>query len=198
MRVAMSRPRLLVISGSSGVGKSTISAKTASSLRFSKVASTDTIREALRTQFDAEQEPALHRSSFEPAGGGTIEDWHETVEVLSNAVQAVVNRAASKRSNLLLEGVHIIPSRAVLDGWRESGGIASGVLLHVGEADTHRRFISMRERHNERGLGHYLGNLGRIREIQEEMLSNAYESGWLVLDASKYDPIEEIADSLID
>ena len=194
----MSRPRLLVVAGSSGVGKSTISARAASSLGFSKVASTDTIREALRTQFDAEQEPALHRSSFEPAGGGVVEDWHDTVEVLSDAVQAVVDRAASKRSDLLLEGVHIIPSSAVLDSWKESGGVATGVLLHVGDEETHRRFISMRERHNERGMGHYLDNLGRIRVIQDEMLGNAQESGWLVLDASEDDPLIEIADSLRD
>ena len=194
----MSRPRLLVVAGSSGVGKSTISARAASSLGFSKVASTDTIREALRTQFDAEQEPALHRSSFEPAGGGVVEDWHDTVEVLSDAVQAVVDRAASKRSDLLLEGVHIIPSSTVLDSWKESGGVATGVLLHVGDEETHRRFIRMRERHNERGMGHYLDNLGRIRVIQDEMLGNAQESGWLVLDASEDDPLIEIADSLRD
>ncbi len=194
----MSRPRLLVVSGSSGVGKSTISARAASSLGFSKVASTDTIRETLRTQYDAEQEPALHRSSFEPAGGGAVEDWHDTVEVLSDAVEAVIERAVSKRSDLLLEGVHIIPSSPVLDGWRESGGVATGVLLHVDDEDTHRRFISTRERHNERGLGHYLGNLNRIRAIQDEMISNASESGWLVLDASRADPIGEIADSLQD
>ena len=194
----MSRPRLLVVSGSSGVGKSTISARAASSLGFSKVASTDTIRETLRTQFDAEQEPALHRSSFEPAGGGAVEDWHDTVEVLSDAVEAVIERAVSKRSDLLLEGVHIIPSSPVLDGWRESGGVATGVLLHVDDEDAHRRFISTRERHNERGLGHYLGNLNRIRAIQDEMISNASESGWLVLDASRADPIGEIADSLQD
>ena len=194
----MSRPRLLVVSGSSGVGKSTISARAASSLGFSKVASTDTIRETLRTQFDAEQEPALHRSSFEPAGGGAVEDWHDTVEVLSDAVQAVIDRAVSKRSDLLLEGVHIIPSSPVLDGWRESGGVATGVLLHVADEAPPRRFISTRERHNERGLGHYLGNLNRIRAIQDEMISNASESGWLVLDASRADPIDEIADSLLD
>ncbi|SVB77163.1 uncharacterized protein METZ01_LOCUS230017, partial [marine metagenome] len=82
----MSRPRLLIIAGSSGVGKSTISARAASSLGFSKSASTDTIREALRTQFDAEQVPALHRSSFESAGNGAVEDWHATVAVLSEAI----------------------------------------------------------------------------------------------------------------
>ena len=191
----MSRPRLLVITGSSGVGKSTISARVSSSLGFSKSASTDTIREALRTQFSSEQAPALHRSSFEPAGSGVIEDWHETVVVLSEAIRAVVNRAISKRSDLLLEGVHIIPGIGILEGWRESGGIASGVLLHVEDEDTHRQFIRMREKHNDRGLDHYLNNLDRIRAIQEEMLEKADESGWLVLDTSIGDPVRKIGDS---
>ena len=191
----MSRPRLLVITGSSGVGKSTISARVSSSLGFSKSASTDTIREALRTQFSSEQAPALHRSSFEPAGSGVIEDWHETVVVLSEAIRAVVNRAISKRSDLLLEGVHIIPGSGILEGWRESGGIASGVLLHVEDEDTHRQFIRMREKHNDRGLDHYLNNLDRIRAIQEEMLEKADESGWLVLDTSIGDPVRKIGDS---
>jgi 2-phosphoglycerate kinase len=191
----MSKPRLLVITGSSGVGKSTISARAAASLGFSKSASTDTIREALRTQFDVKQAPALHRSSFEPAGSGVVEDWHATVAVLSEAVHAVVSRAASKRSDLLLEGVHIIPGSGIVDEWRKSGGLACGVLLHVGDEDTHRQFIRMRERHNDRGLDHYLDNLDRIRAIQEEMLGKADESGWLILDASIDDPIGQIGDS---
>ena len=53
----------------------------------------------------------------------------------------------------------------------------------------------MRERHNDRGLDHYLDNLDRIRAIQEEMLGKADESGWLVLDASIDDPIGQIGDS---
>ena len=191
----MSRPRLLVIAGSSGVGKSTISARASSSLGFSKSASTDTIRETLRTQFDSEQEPALHRSSFEPAGSGAIEDWHATVVVLSEAIRAVVSRAVSKRSDLLLEGVHIIPGSGILEGWRESGGVASGVLLHVENEDTHRQFIRMREKHNDRGLDHYLDNFDRIRAIQDEMMGKADEAGWLVFDASIDDPVGQIGES---
>ena len=60
----MGKPRLLIITGTSGVGKSTLTSKVASSLGFCKVAATDTVREVLRTQFDADQEPALHRSSY--------------------------------------------------------------------------------------------------------------------------------------
>jgi 2-phosphoglycerate kinase len=183
----MSKPRLLVITGSSGVGKSTLSARAAASLGFSKSASTDTIREALRTQFDADELPALHRSSFESAGSGVVEDWHETVKVLSEGVAAVVRRASMKGSDLLLEGVHVIPDTQILNDWRGAGGIACGVVLYVEEGDRHQRFIVRRERHNNRGLAHYLDNLDRIREIQREMVSNGREAGWLVMDASAQD-----------
>nr|AIF24419.1 hypothetical protein [uncultured marine group II/III euryarchaeote SAT1000_29_E11] len=183
----MSKPRLLVITGSSGVGKSTLSARAAASLGFSKSASTDTIREALRTQFDADELPALHRSSFESAGSGVVEDWHGTVKVLSKGVAAVVRRASMKGSDLLLEGVHVIPDAQILNDWRGAGGIACGVVLYVEEGDRHQRFIVRRERHNNRGLAHYLDNLDRIREIQREMVSNGREAGWLVMDASAQD-----------
>ncbi len=183
----MSKPRLLVITGSSGVGKSTLSARAAASLGFSKSASTDTIREALRTQFDADELPALHRSSFESAGSGVVEDWYETVKVLSEGVAAVVRRASMKGSDLLLEGVHVIPDAQILDDWRGAGGIACGVVLYVEGEDRHQGFIMRRERHNNRGLAHYLDNLDRIREIQSEMVSNGREAGWLVMDASTQD-----------
>ncbi|PXF18647.1 MAG: 2-phosphoglycerate kinase, partial [Methanobacteriota archaeon] len=51
--------RLLVITGASGVGKSTLTTRVASALEFEKVASTDTVREILRTQLGIEAEPAL-------------------------------------------------------------------------------------------------------------------------------------------
>ena len=183
----MSKPRLLVITGSSGVGKSTLSARAAASLGFSKSASTDTIREALRPQFDADELPALHRSSFESAGSGVVEAWHETVKVLSEGGTAVVRRASMKGADLLLEGVHLIPGAQILNDWRGAGGIACGVVLYVEEGGRHQRFIMRRERHNNRGLAHYLDNLDRIREIQNDMVSNGRDAGWLVMDASAQD-----------
>ena len=81
--------RLLVITGASGVGKSTLSARIAASLEFDKVVATDTIRETLRTQISLEEMPALHRSSFQPGQSNTIEDWKDTVTPLNSAIQAL-------------------------------------------------------------------------------------------------------------
>ena len=190
-------PRLLIISGTSGVGKSTTSTSLASSLGFTKIASTDTIREVLRTQISSTASPALHRSSFESAGGSASEDWKEAVKALSGGVEAVIDRAISKGSDLLLEGVHYIPNKEVIDLWREAGGVAIGVVLYVSSEERHRGMIANREKHNGKKVDHYLGNLDRIRKIQEELVLSGSEFGWLVIDPTKEsDSIGLIASSL--
>ncbi|MGB1461055.1 MAG: AAA family ATPase [Candidatus Thalassarchaeaceae archaeon] len=190
-------PRLLIMCGTSGVGKSTMSANLASSLSFGKIVSTDTIREVLRTQISSTESPALHRSSFESAGGSASEDWKETVRALSEGVLAVIERAASKGSDLLLEGVHYVPNNEVIDLWREAGGVATGVVLYVSSEDRHRGMIANRERHNGKKLDHYLGNMDRIRGIQEELVLTGSEIDWLVIDPTKEpDSIGLISSSL--
>ena len=178
-------PRLLIIVGTSGVGKSTMSAKLASALDFSKVASTDTVREVLRTQFTSSEKPSLHRSSFESAGGSAVEDWGATVDAVSDGVQAVIERALEKRGDLLLEGVHYSPNKDVIDKWREAGGIATGVVLYVTSENMHRGMIANREKHNGKQVDHYLGNLDRIRVIQENLVVSGSHSGWLLIDPTK-------------
>ena len=190
-------PRLLIISGTSGVGKSTTSTSLASSLSFTKIASTDTIREVLRTQISSTASPALHRSSFESAGGSASEDWKETVQALSEGVVAVIDRSISKGADLLLEGVHYVPNKDVIDLWREAGGVAIGVVLYVSSEERHRGMIANREKHNGKRVDHYLDNLDRIREIQEELVLSGSEFGWLIIDPTKEsDSIGLISNSL--
>ncbi len=178
-------PRLLIIVGTSGVGKSTMSAKLASSLGFSKVASTDTVREVLRTQLTSSERPSLHRSSFESAGGSAVEDWKDTVGAVSEGVRAVIERALGKGGDLLLEGVHYIPNREIIDEWRDAGGIATGVVLYVTSENMHRGMIANREKHNGKQVDHYLGNLHRIRSIQEDLVVSGSQSEWLLIDPAK-------------
>ena len=162
-----------------------MSASLASSLSFGKIAATDTIREVLRTQIPSTVSPSLYRSSFESAGGSASEDWKETVQALSEGVLAVIERAISKGSDLLLEGVHYVPNKEVIDHWREAGGVATGVVLYVSSEERHRGMIANREKHNGKKVGHYLGNMGRIREIQEELVVSGSDFGWLVIDPTR-------------
>ncbi|HJM18530.1 MAG TPA: AAA family ATPase [Candidatus Thalassarchaeaceae archaeon] len=190
-------PRLLVITGTSGVGKTTLTGELAAALGFGKIASTDTIREVLRSQFDSEDAPALHRSSFEPAGGDAVTDWRETVGVVSQGVEAVIQRAQRKEVDLIIEGVHYVPGSGAIEGWRSNGFVACGVVLHVSDEDLHKQMIASRENHNDKLADHYLSNFSRIRKIQSEMLVNAKNAGWIAMDITDDVPTTDlIAESL--
>ena len=57
--------------------------------------------------------------------------------------------------------------------------------------------IANREKHNGKKVDHYLGNLDRIREIQEELVLSGSEFGGLVIDPTKEsDSIRLISSSL--
>lgn len=184
--------RLLVITGASGVGKSTLALELRP-LEFDKVVATDIIRETLRTQISHNQVPALHRSSFQPGESNAIEDWKNTTTPLNSAIEAIVQREMKRGGDLLMEGVHFVPNFAIIDEWRASGGEACGVVLAVEDVEEHVRMIAGRRKHNGRSVRHYLDHIDRIREIQFEMVRLAENSGWVVIDVTKSnDPIGEI------
>jgi len=175
-------PRLLVITGTSGVGKTTIAAKLAPSLNIGRVTSTDMIREVKRTRHSRRDYPALHRSSFEPAGGGAVPDWKETIVAISEELAAAIQRSYVEGSDLLIEGVHLIPGEGMLENWRSGGFPACGIVLYVSDENLHKQMIVGREKHNGKLVEHYLDSFDRIREIQMEMLANAKNSGWIAMD----------------
>jgi len=193
----MDKQRLVVITGTSGVGKSTLARTINSKMNFDKLTSTDTIREVLRTREDLGGVGALHRSSFENAGGTAIENWQQTVEILAEGISSVISRAKKKISDLIIEGVHFIPSERVISNWEGRGRLAIGVVLYVEKLDKHVEMISNREKHNGKKMDHYLKNIDRIREIQDEMVMRAKKSGWILIDITKEeDPINIIKNSL--
>ena len=189
--------RLLIITGASGVGKSTLTARIASILEFDKVVSTDTIRETLRTQISIDESPALHRSSFQPGGNSTIDDWKNTISPLREAIDAVIYREIKRGGDLLLEGVHFTPSFDIIDSWRASGGKSCGVVLAVDNVEEHMQMIVGRKKHNGRSVKHYLDHFMRIREIQNEMSRLANNSGWLVIDITQEDDPIGIIESIL-
>ena len=102
--------------------------------------------------------------------------------VVSEGVQAVIRRAEERGSDLLLEGVHFIPGNRAIESWREAGGLAAGIVLFVEDEVAHREMISDREQHPGKRVEHSLGNLDRIRSIQDEMIDIGSECGWIMID----------------
>ena len=89
-------PRLLILAGATGVGKSTAAREIAAASGFSRILSTDAIREIMRTCIDVDEDPALHRSSFSRGENGEpVIDWQRTCESVEPGITATIERALS-------------------------------------------------------------------------------------------------------
>lgn len=118
------QPLILLIGGTTGSGKSTLTATLANRLDIVRTQSTDMLREVMRMMIPQRLLPVLHESSFTawqklPAEyHGGLEDrenmlivgYRTQAELLSVPCEAVIQRALKEQISLLLEGVHVTPS----------------------------------------------------------------------------------------
>ena len=159
-------PRLVLISGATGVGKTTLAKAVAHEMGLARIASSDTIREVMRATASS-SDPALNRSSYgrgEVGDAGT--DWEDAARAVEPGIDAVVERARQQGVDLVLEGVHLIPSRRLLSAWETAGGAAVGVIVKIEDEATHRERIEEREANTWRGAERYRIGFERIRSIQ--------------------------------
>ena len=186
-------PRLLILAGATGVGKSTAAREIAASSGFSRILSTDAIREIMRTCIDVDEDPALHRSSFSRGENGEpVIDWQRTCESVEPGISATIERARREGIDLLIEGVHIVPSDRLLRAWRDGGGIAVGLLMQVESEEKHRDMLKSRDAHSYRRADRYLAGFDRIRRIQEGLQERAKIASWSVVDPSWGSDIDRI------
>jgi len=170
--------QLVLISGCTGTGKSTFGMEVAINKGILKCISTDTIRQVMRTY---DNTPALHRSSF--AGtGDTIVEWRQTCDVLQDSIDNVVTDAMRRGISLVLEGVHIVPDKKLIDMWRDNGGIAIGCVLKIPDSELHRQVIFRRGEITSKGATAQLEKFTRIRQIHDEMCRLGEANNWLIIE----------------
>ena len=197
--IAQRPPRLLIIAGATGTGKSTVAMKIGAKSNFARLISTDAIREIMRSTDDTQMDSALHRSSFSIGeSNDAIIDWVDTCKAVEKGIEATINRAMREGIDLLLEGVHIIPSDRLIRSWIDSGGIALGVIMMVSDEKKHKSMIKSRDAYSFRRYDRYIANFDRIRRIQDGLIERSKIASWPVIDisrvASDQDKIEHYLD----
>ena len=181
-------PRLLIIAGATGVGKSTAAVAVAQRAGFTRVMSTDAIREIMRATDEEGNQPALHRSSFSKGESGEpVLDWTETCLAVEAGIMATMERARREGIDLLMEGVHMVPSARLLRAWEEAGGVALGIVMVVDEEKAHLSMLKSRDAHSYRRADRYVANFKRIRAIQDGLIERAKIANWTIVDPTRVD-----------
>jgi len=198
-------PKLILIGGAAGTGKSTFGMSVALDQNILKCISTDTVRAVMRSYIPEDICPALHRSSYAPSSEDGSDDaaksWKETCKCLESSVDGLVEDAIRRRVSLVLEGVSIAPSAKWIEKWEAAGGTACGVLLMVSKEDVHRSLLLKRGfiTGNEGAEQQKIEAFDRVRAIQAEMVRLAQESDWLLIEQkTSPDPLEVVQDKLLE
>ena len=150
-------PFIVLIGGTTGVGKSTIATQLAARLGITRIISTDAIREVMRSMFSERIMPALHTSSFEAADAirgpiprssdPVIVGFEQQVRAVSVAVEALIERSVLEGTDLIIEGAHLVPGFVESPDWSppwEDKAVVVHMVITVDDEDVHRSHFFLR------------------------------------------------------
>lgn len=176
----LERPLVVLLGGTTGVGKSTIASMLAARLGVNRVIATDVIRQVLRAYFTHEAMPTVHYSAFE-AGG--VAGYRDQAERVGTGITAIVDRAANEAKPVVVEGVHVVPG-GVHPRTRERCVLVEALIV-VEDQDLHRGHFS--HRRGTRPAERYIANFEDIRRLQDHLWERARSEGVVVVDNENVD-----------
>lgn len=181
-------PKIILISGATGVGKTRVGLELATRLQIQAIVSTDSVREILRSVIPYDINPVIHTSTY--LAGQTAEylrlqeeqkkesimlGYREQAKAVSAGLKGVVKRAIEENYPLILDGIHIQPGDlSVLGEARER---AFEIMVDIPDEEIHRRRFEERERlATKRKESRYLANFREIRWIRDHIVERGKES----------------------
>lgn len=189
-------PLIILVGGATGTGKSTVAAELAYVLGITRTQSTDIMREIIRCYLVPHVAPTLAYSSFEawrglpevePLVGQMISDNPVITGFLSQfgtvkvALEATIQRAVQERHHLIVDGVHVLPTRLDLDEIRNKATVVS-VVLAVTPIERLGRQITHRSREQpERSSSIHRDRIDSIWELQSFFVDQAERGGVAVI-----------------
>lgn len=176
----LDRPLVVLIGGTTGVGKSTLATMLAARLGVNRVIATDVIRQVLRAFFTSEAMPTVHHSAFE-AGG--IPGYRDQAERVGTGIAAIVERAANEAKPVVVEGVHVVPG-GVHPRVRERCVLVEALVV-VEDPDLHRGHFSLRP--GTRPAERYLARFEEIRLLQDHLWARARSESVAIVDNENVD-----------
>ena len=179
------RPVIILLGGSSGVGKTSLALEVSRRLGISRVLSTDSIRQVMRMMLSPELMPAIHCSSFDAhlhmpqtvengeATDPVVRGFMAQASVVSVGVRAMIDRAVAENTSLVLDGVSLAPGSIDFEEYRDRAHIIYLVVARLDEKSLSKQFNAREKRQSHRNATRYVENLSGILKIQDHFLELA-------------------------
>jgi 2-phosphoglycerate kinase len=184
---ALDRPLIILVGGTTGVGKSTIATEVAHRLGITRIVSTDSIREVMRGIFARELMPAIYESSFNawrglrvpvPHGANpVVVGFREQAAVVATGIKSLIDRAVVEGVSMVLEGIHVVPGYIEPSQFKNASVVQ--LLIAVDDEEAHRSHFYIREVQTDgtRPFERYRANFGNIRTLGSYIEDLAVEHG---------------------
>jgi 2-phosphoglycerate kinase len=188
-------PIVVLIGGTTGVGKSTLATQLAARLGIVRVVATDAIREVMRALFSRELMPALYASSFEagdtlrepPSKDAVVVGFREQTAAVAVGVNALLDRAAMEGTSLIVEGAHVVPGFIEPEHWADRVLVVPLVVTIEDEVIHRDHFVARAADHTGRPATRYLDNFENIRRVQRYIKTQALSHGVPVIPNYNFD-----------
>ncbi len=176
------KPLILLLGGTAGVGKTALAQEVAHRLGISRVSSTDAIRQVMRIMLSPDLVPAIHASSYDahrvvtelaPGEDPVVGGFRAQAATVGVGVRAMMDRAVSENTPMILDGVSILPGAIDLEGYRDVAHVIFLVVATLGEEAFRTRFEARARLAARRPPHRYLENLDSILRIQDYLLEQA-------------------------
>lgn len=200
-------PLIVLVGGITGTGKSTLTTELAYQLDVVRTQSTDMMREIVRCYLPPTEIPTLSYSSFEAWRGLAKDDesasesnqtdlingFLSQFKIVKQGLEATIHRAIKENHDLIVDGVHVLPSKLDLDISRDQA-IVIPLMLVVPNKKTLGKRLKRREKEQpERASSRYLKQLEQIWMLQSYLVTEAEEHKIpLIINSEIEESLEEI------
>ena len=194
----LKRPIILLIGGTTGVGKSTMAVEAAHRLAITRVVSTDSIREVMRSILSKDLLPALYESTYlayrslrlpyPSLTDPLIAGFREQVGAVAVGIQAVIDRSVREAAHTVIEGIHVVPGFINIDIPLERAVIVP-IIMVAEDPLRHKSHFYIRdiETSGMRSVNRYQKYFENIRRIGEYIEELADEYGFAKISSLNID-----------
>lgn len=181
----ITKPTIILVSGTSGTGKSTVATHIAQRLGIQKIFSTDEAGRAntkaildflFGPQEAAQAFPSLYQSSFE----GNMESYYYQSVLTMIGVEGLAKRLYKQNTSAVLEGVGLMPgllSERIFELLN-----VDWLIVQVDEQQHSQNFAHRGKSAAQRDIKRYRQHFEMIREIQERIIQMGLKHGLTIIE----------------